>query len=198
MTPAVEIGEHWEADVEVRSGAGGPQSVVKRYRLDSPCIAWLNDELARWYDPAAGLPVAQHEHAAFVLLSAHGLAPRPLELRESAIVTEWGGVPLSSAPTTLSRRRYRQRAVEILAALRALGFRHNDLIDRNVLVAGERVTLIDFTLAEWGPVTFMDRLPDPAWARAGQDAALPGFARAIPRRTALVAAARRLRFERTS
>ena len=197
MTPTVAIGEHWEADVEVRSGTAGPESVLKRYRLDSPCMAWLNAELARWYDPAAGLPVAQHEHAAFALLAAHGLAPQPLELHTDAIVTEWGGVPLSSRPTTLSRGRYRRRAGEILAALQALGFRHNDLLDRNVLIDGERVTLIDFTLAEWGPVSFIERLPDQAWARAGQDAALIGFECAIPRRAALLIPARRLRSERT-
>ena len=167
MTTRIAVG--YEAEITVEGDDGGsPARVVKAYRRDHPCIAWLNERLAEWYDPALGLPVAQHEWAAYELLAPEGFVPDPIERRPDAIVLGWGGEPLH-AGSGLSEREYRRQAAAVLEAFARLGFRHNDLLDRNVLVDGDRIRIVDFTLAEFGEVRLMDALPDPAWARPGED-----------------------------
>jgi hypothetical protein len=167
MTRRLAVG--YEAEIAVEGGDdGSPARVVKTYRRDHPCVAWLNERLAEWYDPALGLPVAQHEWAAYELLAPEGFVPEAIERRPDAIVLGWGGEPLH-AGCGLSVRDYRRQAAAVLEAFARLGFRHNDLLDRNVLVDGDRIRIIDFTLAEFGDVRLMDTLPDPGWARAGED-----------------------------
>jgi RIO-like serine/threonine protein kinase len=167
MTTPVAIG--YESEITVEPDAGGrPERVVKAYRTDHPCVAWLNERLARWYDPALALPVAQHEWAAYALLAGEGFVPEPLELRHDAVVIAWGGETLH-ARSRISAGEYRRQAQAILDAFERLRFRHNDLLERNVLVDDGHVRIIDFTLAEFGAVTLMDALPDPAWARPGED-----------------------------
>ena len=166
-TPAK--GLHYESEVEfVRSEATGELQVVKRYRTDHPCVAWLNEALAEWYDPARGLPVAQHEHAALELLAPHGVAPPALELRPDAVVSAFAGEPVSRR-SRITADDYLEQCERILGVFTDVGLRHNDLLPRNVLVRDRRVTVVDYTLAEFGEVLLMDRLPDPAWARPGED-----------------------------
>lgn len=162
-------GVHYESEVEfVRSEATGELQVVKRYRAEHPCVAWLNEALAEWYDPARGMPVAQHEHAALELLSPRGVAPPPLELRPDAIVSAFAGEPVSRR-SRITARDYVNQCERILDVFTEEGLRHNDLLPRNVLVRERRVSVVDYTLAEFGEVALMDRLPDPAWARPGED-----------------------------
>lgn len=169
MTRTPAKGLHYESEVEfIRSEPTGELQVVKRYRTDHPCVAWLNEALAEWYDPARGLPVAQHEHAALELLSPHGAAPPSLELRADAIVSAFAGEPVSRR-SRITADDYLEQCERILDVFAEVGLRHNDLLPRNVLVQDRRVSVVDYTLAEFGAVSLMDRLPDPAWARPGED-----------------------------
>lgn len=167
MTGRLAVG--YEADITVVDAPdGNPERVIKTYRQHHPCIAWLNERLTEWYDPAAGLPVAQHEWAAYRLLAPEQIVPEALELRRDAIVLGWGGESLRAA-SRIGTGEYGRQAETILRIFGRVGFRHNDLDARNVLVDHRRVRVIDFTLAEFSGVQLMDDLPDHAWARAGQD-----------------------------
>jgi hypothetical protein len=167
---------HWESEITFQLSADGDVHVVKTYLQDHECISWLNVELANDYDPESGLPVAQHEFAAYEALLPLGVAPKPVELRPDSIVIEYGGLPLS-AESDIADDEYRRQCEEILRGFDAIGFRHNDLLPGNVLVQHGQVGIIDFTLAEFGTIDLMSKLPNPDWARAGQDARLVEFLR---------------------
>lgn len=145
--------------------------VVKRYRVDAECIAWLNGHLSDLYPPERGLPVAQHEFAALSKLAPHGVAPEPVRLLPDGIVMRYAGEPIDSpnaAFTKDSKRQFRA----ILDTLEALEFRHNDMLPRNILVHDGKLALIDFTLSEFDGVSIMRDLPNPGWARPGRDSDL--------------------------
>ena len=163
---------HYESEISIAPGAGGRLEVTKRYIRDHECISWLNLELANHYDPAVGLPVAQHEFAAYELLAPLGCAPSPVELRPDSIVVEHGGEALR-ADSPISEPAYERQCVGILDGFESLGFRHNDILAGNVLIDAEgRVRIIDFTLAEFGSIELMPSLPNRDWARPGEDAKL--------------------------
>ena len=163
---------HYESEISVAPGAGGRLEVTKRYIREHECISWLNRELAAHYDPAAGLPVAQHEFAAYELLAPLGFAPSPVELRSDSIVVEYGGESLR-ADSPISEQEYERRCLAILRGFESIGFRHNDVLAGNVLIDPDaRVRIIDFTLAEFGSIELMPSLPNRDWARPGEDAKL--------------------------
>ena len=172
---------HYESEISFAPGAGGRIEVIKRYKREHECISWLNGELAAHYDPGAGLPVAQHEFAAYEVLAPLGCVPSPVELRPDSIVVEYGGKPLRP-DSPISESAYERQCDEILRGFESIGFRHNDLLAGNVLIDAEtRVRIIDFTLAEFGSIELMPSLPNRDWARPGEDAQLPGLLRDMRR-----------------
>ncbi len=175
--PELRLEKHVESDLALVDYPGAGPAVVKTYKPGQPCVAWLNQHLARYYDARAGMPVAQHEYAALELLHPHGIAPRPLRREAGAIVMAYAGTPITFG-LALGEREFRAQAEFILATLARLSFRHNDLIPRNVLVDEGRLRIIDFTLSEFGPVRdVMARLPDPRWAYPERESDLPGYGR---------------------
>ena len=144
--------------------------VTKRYRDEAPWMQWLNRRLAEFYDPAEGQPVAQHEHAALDLLAPYGFVPRVLSRDTDSIQMEFAGIPVTHAE--IPTEEYRKQCRFILETFERLDFLHNDLLPRNVLIDGDRVKIVDFTLAEFPGVELMSHLPDPRWARPGEDGKL--------------------------
>jgi hypothetical protein len=166
------LAPHYESEISFAPGAGGRIEVTKRYIREHECISWLNLELAAHYDPAAGLPVAQHEFAAYEVLAPLGCVPSPVELRPDSIVVEYGGESLR-ADSPISESEYERQCTSILRGFESIGFRHNDLLAENVLIdAHARVRIIDFTLAEFGSIELMPSLPNRDWARPDEDAKL--------------------------
>ena len=147
--------------------------VTKRYRQEVPCVQWLNRQLAEFYDPAEGQPVAQHEHAALELLAPYGFVPRVLSRDTDSIQMEFAGIPVTHA--SIPTAEYREQCQLILDTFERLGFLHNDLLPRNVLIDDGRVKIVDFTLAEFPGVELMSHLPDSRWARPGEDRKLLGY-----------------------
>jgi hypothetical protein len=191
MTPAQpKLAVHYESDISVEQDSQTrAMRVTKRYRTTHPCVAWLNERLGDWYDRDRGLPVAQHEWAAYQLLEPYGIVPRPIDCLPDAIVVEWGGEPLAP-DAAIADDDYRAQAEHVLKVFAATGFSHNDLLERNVLVSDGALRIIDFTLAEFGQVSLMGDLPNPAWARPGEDAMLLDH---LHRLRAAAPASRRLR-----
>ncbi len=180
-------GEHYESEISFDEHPTQGIIVTKRYRLDCDCVVWLNNHLSQHYEPSLGLPVAQHEFAALRLLAPYAVAPRPLVLHRDAIQMAYAGLPLGAA-RRMSYATYVRQCMRILAVLDQLGMRHNDMLPRNVTVSNGAVQLIDFTLAEFGGISIMSSLPNPEWARPGEDAQLLTF---VPPRCAPLQLARR-------
>lgn len=167
---------HYESRISFSRDRSGRLLVTKTYKREHECISWLNSVLAGHYDPSAGLPVAQHEYAAYEALEPLGFVPRPVELRPDSIVVEYGGAPLA-ADSLIADGDYERQCRRVLESFRSIGFRHNDLLPGNVLISSGKVRIIDFTLAEFGAVELTGSLPNPDWARAGRDEDLLGFLR---------------------
>lgn len=143
--------------------------VRKQYRLDCECVVWLNSHLARYYDPKIAYPVAQHEFAALQLLQPYEFYPDPVELLPNGITMAYAGIPLAQARQQLTRESFLEQAETILGIFEKLELRHNDLLPWNVLVDGDRLRVIDFTLSEFAGRELMSSLPNPGWAQAGKD-----------------------------
>lgn len=174
-------GPHYEADIAFTKDERRGIVVTKKYRLDVACIAWLNKHLSNYYPAEGGLPVAQHEFAALTLLAKHGVAPRPIEALKHAIVMEFAGRPVAAA-SLISFKSYMTQCQNILTTLGRLNFRHNDLLPANVVVRRGRLKIIDFTLSEFNGIEIMNALPEPGWARPGQDEAIASYLpRGLPR-----------------
>jgi hypothetical protein len=168
MSEIIPIAIHYESYITVFDHPSLGRLVRKQYRDDHPCINWLNETLQDYYPKSKFLPVALHEARALNILSAIGLAPRLICCEANAVVMEYAGVPITANPTIDALSFYRQ-AVYITERLISLGFRHNDLLPRNVVVLGEKVRLIDFTMSEFANIRFIDKLPNRGWARSGED-----------------------------
>ena len=161
-------GVHYESDVVFDADPARGIVVTKTYKSDNDCVRWLNRHLAQYYDASKGQPVAQHEFAALTLLEPYGFVPKPLDLWPHSIVMEFAGRPVSpEAPIPVED--YLHDCRRILETFARLNFRHNDLLPSNVLVQDGRVKVVDFTLSEFGNVQIMKDLPNPNWARPGQD-----------------------------
>jgi 2-polyprenyl-3-methyl-5-hydroxy-6-metoxy-1,4-benzoquinol methylase len=160
--------KHVESDIFFDHDPDHGLVVIKRYRSDQPCIAWLNQHLAQYYAPADGMPVAQHEYAALHRLAPLGIAPEPLRREPGAVVMRYAGEPINSPNGEVFLDLHRQFR-EIVDALDHVGFKHNDMLPRNVLAHHGTVRLVDFTLSEFDGISTMDALPEPAWARPGKD-----------------------------
>lgn len=164
------IAPGFEAHVSFeRCKATGQIIVSKQYRLDCECVVWLNSHLAQYYDPEIAYPVAQHEFAALQLLQPYEFFPDPVELLPTGITMAYAGVPLAQARSQLTRESFLEQANAILGIFENLRFRHNDLLPWNVLVQGDRLRVIDFTLSEFGGRELMPHLPNPSWAQPGKD-----------------------------
>lgn len=172
----IRLSKHVESEIAVVRDAAAGLVVRKQYKPEVPCVAWLNQELRRWYDAGAGMPVAQHEYRALQLLAPHGIVPQPLALEGDVLVMTYCGDSLEFRPR-ISRQSYEEQAARIVALLAQLGFRHNDMLPRNVVVQDGTVRLVDFTLAEFGDVELMAHLPQPQWARPGRDQDMVAFLR---------------------
>jgi hypothetical protein len=159
---------HDEAEITFEETVGLGIVVTKQYRSDCECIQWLNRVLARYYNPSEGQPVAQHEFAALTLLRPYGFVPHPLRRGSDFIQMEFAGEPVGP-DCGISPAEFRRQCEVILNTFKTLGFRHNDLLPRNVLTHEGRVKIIDFTLSEFGGIEIMTQLPDPNWAIPGQD-----------------------------
>jgi tRNA A-37 threonylcarbamoyl transferase component Bud32 len=160
--------KHVEAEIFFDVDPEHGRVVVKRYRPDVPCIAWLNQHLAKHYDASRGMPVAQHEFAALQKLEQYDIAPKPVRLDKDAIVMTYAGEPINSPNGEYVRDPDAQFGA-IIDALDRAELRHNDMLPRNVLVDGGKIRLVDFTLSEFDGVGIVDALPEPKWARAGRD-----------------------------
>lgn len=193
----------------------GTRLVVKLFRIGSGAHP-LRERLRAW----VGQGPADREWRALRALHAAGApVPRPVAFGIGPSGDRWlaleavPGVPLREALAAPPRER-RARLVALgraVAAFHACGFRHGDLHVGNVLVAGERVVLID--LQRSGPgATASDRLADLAHldhslgtatstagrvrvraAALGADTPLPAAARAALRAIAEGSARRRRR-----
>lgn len=153
----------YEGEIEYKKYKNFGKCIIKKYRKDSECINWLNQELLQYYPNKKYLPVAQHEYKALEILSKHDLAPKPLELGFDYIVIEYGGRTLE-AFNPLSENEYLRQAKQILQIFNELNFKHNDLLPRNILVSKNKLKIIDFTLAEFNHIILMDKLPNKRWA----------------------------------
>jgi len=161
-------GAHYESDVLFDSDPAHGVVVTKIYRSDNECVRWLNGHLAQYYDASRGQPVAQHEFSALALLEPHGFTPKPIDLRSDSIVMEFCGSPISpDAPIAI--KAYSEQCRQILDTFSRLNFKHNDLLPSNVLIRDGKVKIIDFTLSEFGDIEIIRDLPNPDWARPGQD-----------------------------
>jgi len=161
-------GVHYESDILFDSNPVHGIIVIKTYRTDNDCVRWLNGHLAQYYDASKQQPVAQHEFSALKLLEPYGFVPKPLDLRPDSIVMEFAGSPVSpEAPIAIEV--YLEHCRRIMDTFARLNFRHNDLLPSNVLVHEGKVKVIDFTLSEFGDIQTMRNLPNPDWARPGQD-----------------------------
>jgi len=165
---------HYESEISFLKDAMHGLVVQKKYRNDVECIQWLNRYLSKYYDPSKGLPVAQHEFAALKLLTPFGIVPKPLRLEMGAIVMDFAGDPLTET-LEISLVSYLEQCHFILQTFHKMNFKHNDLILGNVLVHKGKVKIIDFTLSEFNGVEIMKDLPNPNWARFGQDANLLSY-----------------------
>jgi SAM-dependent methyltransferase len=174
MTDPVSTAVHYESAITFERDAAGALQVRKRYRQEVPCVRWLNQRLAGNYDPNKALPVAQHEFAALQALEKFDIAPKPLGLEPDAIVMTYAGKPLG-AGTQIDPLAYREQCQHILRIFHQLGLHHNDMLPANVLIDNGRVRVIDFTLAEFGGIKLMSALPNPSWARPGQDENILAF-----------------------
>jgi RIO-like serine/threonine protein kinase len=169
------VGTHYESDISFEADPVRGILVTKTYRTGHECVQWLNRHLARYYDAAKGQPVAQHEYAALTLLEPYGIAPKAVEFRPDSIVMEFAGTPISLG-VSIPTETYLMHCQRILDTLERLHFRHNDLLPSNVLVHEGQVKIADFTLAEFGRIQIMKDLPNPAWARPGQDRNILSYA----------------------
>lgn len=178
----VKIGEHFESDIEVLENKDGQLIVKKTYNNHVPCIRFLNILLKKYYAPHAHeiMPVAMHEYIILKMLEPYRIAPRPLAIEKSSIYLSYEGNPITEHSTEITRQTYLWQARRILHTLRHLGIRHNDLLDRNVLLKDGTVKIIDFTLAEYGNIGIAEHLPDPNWARMNQDYKLLGYQNFFP------------------
>jgi hypothetical protein len=160
--------EHYESDVYFDSDPVHGMIVIKKYKTDNECVRWLNRYLAQYYDTSKGQPVGQHECAALKLLEPYGFVPKVVDLRLDSLAMEFAGDPLSpEAP--IEMETYLNECRHILKIFAKLKFRHNDLRRSNVLLHDGKVKIIDFTLSEFGDIQVIKGLPNPNWARAGQD-----------------------------
>jgi len=160
--------EHYESDVCFDSDPVHGIIVIKKYKTDNECVRWLNRHLSQYYETSSGQPVGQHEFAALQLLEPYGFVPKVVDLQPDSLVMEFAGNPVSpEAPVKIET--YLNECRHVLKIFAKLKFSHNDLRPANVLLHGGKVKIIDFTLSEFGDVQIMKDLPNPNWARAGQD-----------------------------
>ncbi len=142
--------------------------VQKRYRQEHPCVAWLNTVLKPYYPDDRFLPIAQHEARALLLLSQYGISPKLIEYSFDSVVMEFAGTPITKDSSILIKN-YEKLASRIINLFVEIGFKHNDLLPRNVLLHDGVIKLIDFTLSEFNDIKFMALLPNSKWARYGED-----------------------------
>ena len=88
------IGEHYESDITVVETESG-LLVKKEYRMDTPCIRWLNDYLKQFYDDPVIPPVICHEASVLKRLEPYGIVPKLHSITKTAIIMEFAGTPLS-------------------------------------------------------------------------------------------------------
>ena len=172
------IGEHYESDISVVETESG-LLVKKEYRMDTPCIRWLNDYLKQFYDDPVIPPVICHEASVLKRLEPYGIVPKLHSITKTAIIMEFAGTPLSP-DCGITRENYLWQSRNILYVLHKLGIKHNDMLDRKVIVKNGMVKLIDFTLAEYGPIKIGANIPNLDWARINQDCNILCFADMLP------------------
>lgn len=194
--PFIRRDPHYEADIHFSRDPNIGLICIKKYRKDVDCISWLNDHLSKYYPSTEGLPVAQHEYAALTLLEKHKVAPRPIAMLGDAVAMEFAGRPVSPF-SIISADDYKEQCLRILTIFEGIDFRHNDMLASNVLIHRGKVKLIDFTLSEFAGIDIARSLPQPGWARLGQDGAITGFL-AARRRRLLDEAIRRVRRRRSA
>ena len=140
----------------------------KKYKTDMECIQWLNRHLSKYYNASHVQAVAQHEFSALALLAPYGFTPKPLGMETGSITMEFAGEPLA-ADSEISLDEYEKQCRIILNAFSRLKFRHNDLLEGNILVLNGRIKIVDFTLSEFNGIEIMKQLPNRNWARPGRD-----------------------------
>lgn len=152
-----------------KSSTNGEIIVTKKYRDDCKCIVWLNEYLSQYYNPKNGYPVAQHEYAALQFLKSYLYFPNPIQLKHDSITMTYSGVPLEQSSKQLDKESFISQAQKILKLFKDLGFYHNDLLPRNVLINKKQVKIIDFTLSEFNGIDIMSHIPNHNWAQAHKD-----------------------------
>lgn len=157
------IGLHYESEIFIHDDPVYGKVVQKRYKQEHECIKWLNSELQQYYSIEGVLPVALHEATALKILEPHEIAPKLIGVIGDSLFMEYAGEPLEELSQS-DRTKLAVRARSIQNKLRELNFKHNDLLERNILVQGDKLRLIDFTLSEFNGINLMNVLPNRDWA----------------------------------
>ncbi len=148
--------------------------VIKKYK-DAEQIRFLNEWLPQFYPnkPPRIMPVAWHEWSAIKLLYSHALAPFPIYCGKDFIIMTYVGKTLEGE-VVIDNGLY-LKAQKVLETLDSLGFKHNDLLPRNICINKNDIKLIDFTMAEFNGVSIINEMPNPNWAYPGDERLLSYF-----------------------
>jgi serine/threonine-protein kinase RIO1 len=150
--------------------------VVKWYK-NAEQIRYLNKHLAPQYSdkPKRIAPVAWHEWKAIKKLYKYGISPKPIFLGHNYIIMEHAGTNLQDIERWEERDDYRTQMWKIIEIMNDIGFKHNDLIPRNVCVKKDKLVLIDFTMSEFDGVSILEGIPNPIWAQPDDERILDSF-----------------------
>lgn len=176
----IVIEKHYESTIDIFSDTDGNIIVKKTYDADAPVIRFLNEYLKEFYDIGEEMPVAMHEYFLLKKLEPYNIAPRALALEKDAVYMTFEGNSVLHSDEKITQGEFLIQARNILHVLRKFGIRHNDLLASNVLIRDRTLKIIDFTLADFGDIDVVLKLPDRSWARLNQDYNLLNFKKYFP------------------
>lgn len=148
--------------------------VVKKYKTAQQ-IEYLNRRLHCFYKriPRGILPVAWHEWTAINRLYPYGIAPKPYFCGTNYVIMGYAGETIENLD--YDKSMYYEQAKGVLKTLETIGFKHNDLLPRNICIKNGRIILIDFTMSEFDGVSIIEDMPNPNWAYPGDERLISYF-----------------------
>lgn len=158
-----------ESTIEFLNLPEGRFGVKKTYLGNKVHIKWLNEALSKYYDSQERMPVISHECAAIKLLSKYGIVPEIYESGYDYLIMSYEGNSLCLDWWKTRKQSYVKKAANILNILSEVGFKHNDLIPSNVLLHKGKLTLIDFSWAEFNNIDITSDMPQKNWCHKGED-----------------------------
>lgn len=157
------ISLHYESDIIIVDDLIYGKVVQKKYKESCECVKWLNGYLDKYYPLKGIMPIAQHEASALQLLDKYGFVPKLIGVNEDSIFMEYSGESLELLEN-IDKSVFIEQAQNIHNIFNEIGFKHNDLLERNFLVKNGKLYVIDFTLSEFNGIEIMKDLPDKNWA----------------------------------